>query len=371
MSGLETVLLVLAAVSATAVVVMAALMLRLRGTRQGREQLQSLQQQLTNSMLQQDNRFEQINQQLTTAIQNLNTNLNERLTQGQMLAQEAQKLLAERLEASGKTIGDLKEQLGELGQATRNIIQVGSEVRQLQDILQSPKLRGGLGEWSLENLLADVLPGQHYTLQHRFSNGAIVDALVHLAQGNVCIDAKFPLANFRTMLEAADDASRQKARRAFLKDVSIRIDEIADKYILPQEGTLEFALMYIPAENVYYETIIKGHDNELDVAAYGRQRRVISVSPNTLYAYLMVIAAGLKGLQIERDAQIIRGQLSQFAHDLGLFINDFATLGRHINNVKAKYDDANGKLEHFNFRLQQLDKQSSEENADRLPEEQA
>jgi len=352
-------LLILTVVLLALTVVLVLVVLR-RSRPQRQDGLQLLQQQVASSLAQQDNRLGQLNQQLTRAIQNLTTNLNERLAQGQNLAQQAQKLIAERLEASGKIIGDLRGQLGQLGQATGTIMQVGSEVRKLQDILQSPKLRGGLGEWSLENLLAEVLPSQHYQLQHRFKNGAVVDALVRLAQGSVCIDAKFPLANFRAMLDADDEVGRLRCRRALLKDVCKHIDEIAEKYILPAEGTLEFALMYIPAENVYYETIMGSADNEPDISAYGRGHKVIPVSPNTLYAYLMAIATGLKGLQIERHAQLIRDQLSQFAHEMAMFINDFATLGKHVNNAKIKYDEAGSKLEHFNFRLQQMETQTGE-----------
>ena len=320
--------------------------------------LQMLQQQLSSTSTQQDTRLAQINEQLTTAIQNLTTNLNDRLAQNQNFSQQVQKSISERLEATGRTFADLKGQLGQLSQATDNVMRVGSEVRKLQDILQSPKLRGGLGEWSLANLLAEVLPQKHYHLQHRFKSGHAVDALVQLAQGSVAIDAKFPLENFRAMLAAADDAARQKLRRAFLKDVRGRIDEIAQKYIVPAEGTLDFALMYVPAENVYYE-IITASGPDSDIGVYSRDKKVLCVGPNSLYAYLMVIATGLKGLQIEQNAQIIRRSLTQFGSDLGLFVGDFATVGKHLVNAKAKHDDAGRKLDNLTNRLQQMQTPSS------------
>ena len=315
---------------------------------------QLLQQHLTDSLGRQDGRLGQLNEQFVTAIQNMTTNLNERLGQNQQLAQQMQKAMAQRLDSTGKTMGDLKGQLGQLDQATRNILQVGSEVKKLQDILQRPTLRGGLGEWSLENLLKEILPRQHYTMQHRFRNGSIVDALVHLARGHVAIDAKFPLSNFQLMLEEKEESERRKLRRAFLRDVCRRIDEIADKYILPDEGTLDFALMYVPAENVYYEAVINLNDKEPDVCSHGRRRKVIPVSPNTLYGYLMVIATGLKGLQIEKNAQLIRQQLSRFSDDMQLFINDFTMVGKHVNNARAKYEEADRKLNVFHTRLQQI-----------------
>jgi len=300
----------------------------------------------------------QLSQQNTSALQNLTSNLSDRLNQSQNQLQQSQKFIADRLDSTGKTVGDLKGQLGQLSQATQNILQVGTDIKKLQDILQSPKLRGALGEWSLENLLAEVLPRQHYHLQHRFKTGSMVDALVILAQGSVAIDAKFPLNNFQNILDAKDDNSRQKSRRAFFRDVRNHIDAIAAKYILPEEDTLDFALMYIPAENVYYETISGVDDPSLDINTYARQKKVIPVSPNTLYAYLMAIALGLKGLQIEQNAQIIYQQLSQFNSQLQLFNNDFQTLGGHLKNAHAKHDEAHAKLNLLTNKLDQLQNQS-------------
>jgi len=355
----EILILLVAAVFFVLAVVFGVLLWRgSRGT--GGQAMQMLQQQMADSSILQDKRLGQVSEQLTTALSNLTKVTNDRLTQSQMLAQQSQKAMVERLDSAGRTIADLKGQLGQLSQATEHITQVGSEMKKLQDILQSPKPRGGLGEWSLEKLLADVLPSQYYQLQHRFKNGNIVDAFVNLAQGNVCIDAKFPLANFQIMLQEQEELGRNKARKAFLRDVCKRIDEIADKYILPQEKTLDFALMYVPAENVYYEATILEGSNDIDVNSYGRQRKVILVSPNTLYAYLMVIATGLKGLQIERNAHLIRQNLSQLHQNLQLFINDFALVGKHLNNARAKYDESGKKLDRFDNRLGQLGTDTAE-----------
>ena len=301
----------------------------------------------------------QTQQQLANSLRDFSTNVTERLSQSQNLAQQSQRFVSERLESAGKTIGEVKGQLGQLSQATQTIMQVGADVRQLQDILQSPKLRGNLGEWSLETLLADVLPRAHYELQYHFADNTVVDALVRLAQGSVCIDAKFPLTEFRHILEAEDDQARQKARKAFLRDVRAHIDAIAAKYIQPQQGTLDFALMYVPAENVYYEAMLAQDD--LDVGAYGRSKKVIPVSPNTLYAYLMAIAAGLRGLQIERNAQHILHQLSQLTNDLSLFTNDFAVVGRHLTNAQARFADAQRKIEVMTLKLDQMHDHSLED----------
>ena len=352
-------MLVVVALTALALMGATALFLLWRRGRQSQVDpaLTLLQQQIGQMSAQQDTRLGQISEQLTTTLGNLNTNITERLGRGHELNQQSQKMISERLEAAAKTMGDLRGQLGQLDQATRNVTQVASEVRKLQDILQSPKLRGGLGEWSLDNLLAEVLPQQQYELQHRFDNGYIVDALVHLAQGHVSIDAKFPLENFQAMLTAPDDAARQKLRRAFLRDVRGRIDEIADKYIAPAEGTLDFALMYVPAENVYYEAVFAADD--IDIGKYGREHKVIPVSPNTLYAYLMAIATGLRGLQIEKHAQRIHQQLRQLTTDVQLLLTDFALVGKHLFQAKAKHEDAGKKLDHLNLLLAQIDADDS------------
>lgn len=300
----------------------------------------------------------QTGQQFSNTLQNLTANLNERLSQSQNLAQQSQKLITERLATTDKTMGDLKGQLGQLSQATQNILQVSTDIRKLQDILQAPKLRGGLGEWTLENLLAEILPTRYFRLQHKFKTGAMVDALVILANGSVSIDAKFPLPNFQAMLEAQDDNSRIKARKAFLRDVRSHVDAIASKYILPEEGTLDFALMYVPAENVYAELLKP--EGDLDIPAYARQKRVAPVSPNTLYAYLMAIATGLRGLQIEQNAKRIFQQLSQLTGELSLFAADYLTLGKHLVNAHAKYDDSSRKLDHLNLKMQQIHDQSTE-----------
>ncbi len=319
-----------------------------------------IQQQITLSSDNQLKTIEQLNSSINDSLHKLLSTVNEQLNRSHEATHQGQQAVTQQLNSAGKTIGELKTQLGQLSQATQSIMQVGSEVKKLQNILQSPKLRGGLGEWSLEKLLAEVLPRQHYELQYRFKSGLIVDALVKLAQGTVSIDAKFPLSHFVEITEAQDENTRQKAKRAFLRDIRRHIDTIAEKYILPEQGTLDFALMYIPAENVYYETIINtAQKPEEDISAYSRMKKVICVSPNSLYAYLMVIATGLKGLQIEKNAQVIRQQLTQLTGEMQLLANDFNMVGKHLSNAKNKYNDTDKKLSLVNLHLQQINNNDS------------
>jgi len=171
--------------------------------------------------------------------------------------QVGQNTLAQNLQANQQTLHLLNRQIGELQGTSQQMLQLGSEVKRLQDILSSPKLRGQIGEWSLENLLAQALPQGSYTLQHAFRDGRIVDALVQMTDFAVGIDAKFPLPSFERIVTATGDGEKPKLRRQFARDVATHVDKIASAYIQPTEGTLDFALMYIPAENIYYETIIR------------------------------------------------------------------------------------------------------------------
>lgn len=251
-----------------------------------------------------------------------------------------------RLDTAAKVIQEVQNKLGELGKATQEIKELGQSVSKLEEMLKAPKLRGGLGELLLEDLLKQVLPANAYDIQYTFRNGQTVDAIIHTAGGKVPVDSKFPLENFRKMLDAKSEQEKKTSTRLFKTDVKKHIDAIAEKYILPDEGTFDFALMYIPAENIYYETIIKDEsfDEEDGLYSYASKRRVVPVSPNSFYAHLRVIALGLKGLQIERSAKEIFQNLERLHTELEKFSNIFETLGSQLNNAKNNYDKADKQL---------------------------
>ncbi len=254
--------------------------------------------------------------------------------------------MGSRLDNAAKVIQDVQNKLGELGKATQEIKELGQSVSKLEEMLKAPKLRGGLGELLLEDLLKQVLPANAYDIQYTFRNGQTVDAIINTAGGKVPVDSKFPLENFRKMLDAKSDQEKKTAARLFKSDVKKHIDAIAEKYILPDEGTFDFALMYIPAENIYYETIIKdeSYDEEDGLYSYATKRRVVPVSPNSFYAHLRVIALGLKGLQIERSAKEIFQNLELLGTELRKFSDVFETLGMQLNNAKNNYDKADKQL---------------------------
>lgn len=282
-----------------------------------------------------------VNQQLASVTQQLQNNTGQ---------------VGTRLDNAANVIREVHTKLGELGKATQEIKELGQSVSKLEEMLRAPKLRGGLGELLLEDLLKQVLSVGAYDIQFTFRNGQTVDAVINLSGGKIPVDSKFPLENFRKMVDAKSDQEKKTAQRTFVSDVKKHIDAIAEKYIVPDEGTFDFALMYIPAENIYYETIIKdesfGENNGLHT--YAIQKHVVPVSPNSFYAHLMVIALGFKGLQIERSAKEISQSLSRLNSELQKFTDVFETLGTHLNNAKNKFDEADKKLSTFSDRLKNV-----------------
>lgn len=268
--------------------------------------------------------------------------------------QSSRENIDKHLLSSKETLEKLQNQLGRLKGDSERMLQLGTDIRSLQDILKSPNLRGQFGEQSLEKILKEILPMESFTMQHTFSDGKIVDCLVKMPDYSVPIDAKFPLPAFEGMLKADNDDERTKLRRQFLKDVTSHIDKIAANYINPAEGTLDFALMYIPAENVYYETIIKYQTDTLDILNYALEKKVIPVSPNLLYAYLMTIVMGLRGLQIEKQAAEIRKNLGKLAGSFGDFTMTWSILGKHLRNAQTQYDEGQTKLDKYNMHLDQI-----------------
>ena len=266
----------------------------------------------------------------------------------------------------GQSLGNVQSHLGKVEVATKEVLEKAKNISSLEDLLRAPKFRGGLGEFFLGDLLGQILPPAYYLLQHRFKSGEKVDAAIKLGDNLVPVDAKFPLENFKKYVQEEVTKEKETLRKKFVSDVKKHIDDIASKYILPDEGTYNFALMYIPAENIYYETIIKDETSgeERSIFTYALQRRVIPVSPNSFYAYLQVIVLGLKGMQIEKSAQAIFQTLAQLRGDLDRFRNDFQTLGTHLANAKTKFDEAEKRLEKFTDRLEL----ASEEKPAELPE---
>lgn len=242
------------------------------------------------------------------------------------------------------------EALSDVRRLTSSVAERARELSSFGDLLKVPKARGGIGEAMLEELLRQVLPPQSYAMQHRFSTGVIVDAVVRVGGKVVGIDSKFPLANFRRMCDADDDAARAEAERHFASDVVAHIRAIATRYIVPDEGTFDFAVMYVPAEGVYAELLRLSHGRHplLDVAM---DKRVVPMSPLTLYGYLQTVLFGLKCLHIEESAREILDFCGRLQGDFERFSDEYETLGRHLGNARTKYEEGRRRLDRFRDKL--------------------
>jgi len=294
----------------------------------------------------------QLSEGVTRQLQSVTGEVNRQLGAGMELIQKAQAAMGERLDRTTNVVSEVQGSLGKLGEVTQRVLEVGKDIAGLEQILKAPKLRGGLGETFLEQLLSQMLPREQYELQHAFRSGEKVDAVIRLSERLVPVDAKFPLENFQRMLEETEEERKKQARRAFVRDVKARVDEISKKYILPDEDTFDFALMYVPAENVYYEIIVRDDKIEDEpLLAYAIAKRIIPVSPNSFYAYLRTILLGLKGLMIERNAREIMAVLGRLEGDLEKFREQFDVVGKHLTNAKHKYDEAGQLLARFEAKL--------------------
>ena len=234
---------------------------------------------------------------------------------------ETNKAINERLDNAGRVIAQLTKELG-------GISQVGPDIRRLTETLASPKLRGNFGEEMLENMLSQALPKNGYEIQHKFKNGEVVDAIINVGEKILPIDSKFSMENFRLYKEAKTDEAADGLKKAFLKDVKKRVDEIHKKYILPQENTFDFALMYIPSEGVFSEVL-----DDSAVLNYAREKKVYFVSPNTLYHHLQIILLSLRGQKINEAAQQILAMRAGIKQESDKFGRNLDVLGNHIKNA--------------------------------------
>ena len=257
-----------------------------------------------------------------------------------------------RLAGMTETSTKIHERLGKVDEATAQMSERAKDFQRFEQLLRPPKARGGVGELMLQRLLADVLPADKFSLQHGFTSGERVDAVIRLDGMLIPIDAKYPQDNFQRFVEAENDQTREMHARAFARDVKGHIDAIASKYIRPEEGTCEFAFMYLPTEGVYYELVcnrIGGDANPID---HAHRRKVIPVSPGSFYAYLLTLAQGFRGLQIEEHAREVMAYVADLQRDFDRFKTDFDLLGKHLGNAQTKYGDSEKRLSRFETKLE-------------------
>ena len=333
------------------------------------QQIDSLRDQVGRSL---DGNVQLVHQQLSSLSSQITGHLNsvasqltEQVGTGMGLIQKASQHFSDRVQ-------EVQTRMAQLDEANKRILEVGRSIATLQEILRAPKIRGGLGEFLLGDLLAQIMPAEYFALQYSFKSGERVDAVIRLSQGLVPVDAKFPLENFQKSLMAQEDGARKNFLKLFAVDVKKHVESIANKYILPHEGTCDFALMYIPAENVYYEAFIKDEavGEAKSLREYAFEKHVVPVSPNSFYAYLHTILLGLRGLRVEESAREILHHLSGFHGQLARFQDEFRKLGKHLEQSKSSFDSVQRQLEKLSDKLAAMETppllQTAEENSARI-----
>lgn len=239
--------------------------------------------------------------------------------------QENSKQLNERLDKAAAVIRDVGKEVGQMSE-------IGRSMKELQDFLKSPKLRGNIGEQVLKDLIAQMFPKQSFHLQYQFKSGERVDAAIKTDAGILPIDAKFPMENFQKMAKSQSQDEHAALQKEFIRDVKKHIDAISKKYILPNEGTMDFALMYVPSESVYYELV-----NLTEVTDYARRERVYIVSPATLYMHLQTILLSFEGKKIESRSKEVFRLLRALQIDYGKVEENMTVLGKHLTNASSQF----------------------------------
>lgn len=265
--------------------------------------------------------------------------LMEWLKSQQKTSQATSKAINERLDRAARVIAGVQKSIGEMSE-------IGRGMKDLQEFLRSPKLRGNIGEQVLKELLGQMLPKQSFNLQYSFKSGAKVDAAIKTAAGIIPIDAKFPMENFRKMMAAKTDKEKKAVEKEFIRDVKKHISDISSKYILTEEGTIDYALMYLPSEAIYYEVV-----NNSDLFDYSGKKRVLPVSPMTFYAYLRAILMSFEGQKIEAKARQILAAIRAVQKDYNKVEDNLSVLGKHIQNA---YNQMSNVLSGFNLLGQKL-----------------
>lgn len=264
--------------------------------------------------------------------------------------QENTKQLNERLDRAAQVIAGVGKEVSVVGE-------IGRSMKELQDFLKSPKMRGNIGEQILKDLISQIFPKNSFHLQYRFKSGEKVDAAIKTDAGIIPIDSKFPLENFQRLLKhQAQDNEFKLLRKTFISDIKKHIDTIAQKYILPDEGTMDFALMYIPSEAVFYEII-----NMEELIDYARAHRVYMVSPSTLYAHLQTILLSFEGKKIEQESKQILRLLRSIQIDYAKVNDQLDLLGRHLGNASNQYSNVHKGFTNFGQKLESVKQLSANE----------
>ena len=309
-------------------------------------------------------------------IQSLNQRLDTIGTSMNQALRDTVKMVADQLENSRQSVERSSQNvhklvegftsgLTQLREEVKNVNESMKNVSSFQDIFKSPKLRGIWGEASLENALSQYFPKDSYELQHYFISGEAVDAILRLPNGLLLpIDSKFNWENFEKMVNADNEIQKEQFKKTFLSDVKKKIDEIASKYLLPSEGTTDFALMYVPAEMVYYEIITNIKDP--DISAYARTKKIIITSPNTFFLSVSAISQWTKDVQLSKQTKEIMKRLERIATDGHKLGDDFRRLGKHLSDAHGSFEDSEKRLALLTDRVENVIEIGEKEDATKL-----
>lgn len=259
-----------------------------------------------------------------------------------------------RLDKAASVIGAMNKELG-------TMTEIGRNMKDLQDFLKSPKLRGNIGEQVMYDLLSQHFPRQYFEMQYKFKNGQTVDALIKTDQGFIALDSKFPMENFLKLAKCEVEAEQEACLREFKRDVKKHITDIAKKYILPEEGTVNFAMMYVPSEAVYYEII----RDDTDLNTFAQEKKVLLVSPNSFFYFLKVLMIGLAGKKMGENARAIFQVLQAAQKDVTRYGDDLAVLARHLKNAGGMMEQVQLDHQRLSTTMSQVHLLKSDDNADK------
>ena len=249
----------------------------------------------------------------------------------------------QRLDNAAKVIGALKHELG-------GMKEIGRSISDFQAFLKSPKIRGNLGEQILYDTLNQVFSDEQYTPQYKFKDGQVVDAIIRTSAGIIPIDSKFPMEAYQRYLSTNDEKEEQLAHREFTKAVRKHIRDISTKYILPQEGTVNFAVIYVPSEAVYYEVSVQ-HE---ELNQYAREQNIMVTSPNTFFNFLHVVMMGMERQKLQEQAQQIWELLKGVQKETVKFGEKLSVLNRHVTNAKNAMEGVAGEYTKLSGKVDQV-----------------
>ncbi len=274
-----------------------------------------------------------------------------RVRENMGFTQNSTKEVNDRLTTASKVIGDLRERITAFEEGSKKITDLGKSIGDLTNVFKAQKMRGGWGEESLESLLVEFMPRDMLEFQYKYKAGdAIVDAIVRFNDSFLPIDAKFPLENFVRLNEAESEEKKNELKKILKKDIQKHVDAIASKYISKEDKSLDVAFMYIPAENIYYETVIRD-DEDLNIKRYCFDKHVVPVSPSTLYAYIQIVLLGMKGMQVSKKAKEILDSIKSMEAEFVRVLNSYDTIGSHLTHAQQKYAETDKFLDKFGARL--------------------